>query len=347
MICNVAVLLALLAPAALSAWQSGSPLRELAESRGIRIGSAVNPAALKNDPAYAATLAREFNQVEPENAAKFGPVHPQEDTYNFEPVDSLVAFAKAHDMAVRGHTLVWHNQNPAWLTRGGFGPDRLAAILQKHIQTVAGRYAGQIYAWDVVNEAFEKDGTLRKTIWFDSPGIGREGTAYIEQAFRWAHAADPKALLFYNDYDAEGINAKSDAIYQMAKDLVAREVPINGIGLQMHLTLKPPLIADIEANIKRLTGLGLQVQYTELDVRVPLVDGAASEDSLIAQARIYNDVAAVCVKFKLCTAIQTWGFTDKFSWIPGAYRGMGAALEFDANYGAKGAWRSVAAALSK
>ncbi|SPE30222.1 Glycosyl hydrolase family 10 [Candidatus Sulfopaludibacter sp. SbA6] len=342
-----ASLLVLLAPATLFAWQSTSPLRELAESRGIRVGTAVTPAALKNDPAYAATLAREFNQVEPENAAKFGPVHPQEDTYNFEPADALVAFTKAHDMAVRGHTLVWHNQNPAWLTRGGFGPDRLAAILQKHIQTVMGRFAGQIYAWDVVNEAFEKDGMLRRTIWFDSPGIGRDGTAYIEQAFRWAHAADPKALLFYNDYDAEGINAKSDAIYQMAKDFVARGVPIDGIGLQMHLTLKPPTIADIEANIKRLTGLGLQVQYTELDVRLPLVGGSASEHSLAAQARTYHDVAAVCLEFKLCTAIQTWGFTDKFSWIPGAYRGMGAALEFDAGYQPKEAYRSIASALAK
>ncbi len=329
----------LLISATLFAQHTAPPLRELAESRGMRIGAAVNPGALKNEAAYAGALAREFNQLEPENAAKFGPIHPQQDTYNFDPVDLQVAFAKAHQMAVRGHTLVWHNQNPAWLTGGTFTPVQLSEILQKHIQAVVGRYAGQIYAWDVVNEALNDDGTLRKTIWSGSPG-------YIEQAFRWARAADPKALLFYNDFGAEGINAKSDAIYQMAKDFKTRGVPIDGIGLQMHLTSRPVPIAGMEANIQRITDLGLQVQYTELDVRLPVESGKAADDALATQAGIYHDVVALCVKFKLCTAIQTWGFTDKYSWIPGRFRGMGAALVFDADYQSKAAYRSIASALT-
>src|SRR5262249_40944013 len=153
---------------------------------------------------------------------KFGPIHPARTTYNFGPADALVAFARTNKMAVRGHTLVWHSQNPGWLTGGGFTPTQLSDILQEHINAVVSHYAGQVYAWDVVNEAFNDNGTLRSTFWSDAPGIGLAGTAYIEQTFRWAHAADPAALLFYNDYSAEQINTKSDAIYKMAQDFKAR-----------------------------------------------------------------------------------------------------------------------------
>ena len=324
-----------------------SALREAAARRQIRIGTAINPAALANDADYRETAAREFNQVEPENAAKFGPIHPRQDTYNFGPVDALLDVAKEHNMVVRGATLVWHNQNPAWITKGNFTPAQLSEILHSHIQTVVGRYAGGIYAWDVVNEAFMGDGSLRKTIWSNSPGIGQGDTAYIEQAFRWAHTADPKALLFYNDYDAEPINPKSNAIYRMAKDFKRRGVPIDGIGLQMHLTTGAGPMKSINANIRRLTELGLQVQYTELDVRLPLDSDKPTAKSLATQAKIYGEVTALCLKHKLCTAIQTWGFTDKYSWIPGAYRGMGVALEFDAAFQPKPAYRAMAHALSK
>src|SRR5262249_41587679 len=154
---------------------------------------------------------------------------------------------------------VWHQQNPGWVTNGNYTPDQLSSILQSHISTVVGRYAGQIYAWDVVNEGFNDDGTMRSTIWYNTPGIGLTGTGYIEQALRWAHAADPQALLFYNDYNAESMNAKSEAVYKMAEDFKSRGVPLDGIGLQMHLTANLPQLAGMEANIKRLTELGLQV----------------------------------------------------------------------------------------
>lgn len=134
----------------------------------------------------------------------------------------------------------------------------------------------------MVNEAFIDDGTLRSTIWSDSPGIGLAGTTYIEQACRWAHAADPKALLFYNDYGAEPINAKSDAIYQMAQDFKSRGVPLDGIGMQAHLTTSTAPLASIESNVKRLTDLGLQVQLTEFDVRLP-VDSPAGATAASAR----------------------------------------------------------------
>src|SRR5947207_4140557 len=138
-------------------------LRQLADQRGIRISAAVDPSHF-SESLYSTTLSREFNQVEPENAMKFGPIHPSQSTYNFGPPDSIVSFAKSNNMAVRGHTLVWYNQNPSWLTNGQFTPAQLSAILKDHINTVVGHYAGQVYAWAVVNEAFSDNGTLRSFI---------------------------------------------------------------------------------------------------------------------------------------------------------------------------------------
>ncbi len=342
-LCVIAVIAAMLA--------CGPPLtaqtlRQLADQRGIRIGAAADPAH-SNEISYTATLSREFNQLEPENTMKFGPLHPGPTTYNFGPPDSLVSFARANNMAVRGHTLVWHNQNPSWLTNGSYNSAQLSSILKDHIDAVVGHYAGQVYAWDVVNETFNDNGTLRSTIWSDSPGIGLTGTAYIEQAFRWARAADPQALLFYNDYSAELVNSKSDAIYRMAQDFKSRGVPLDGIGLQMHLTTNTGSLASMESNIKRITDLGLQVHITELDVRLPVdSSGNAAASALATQAQIYHDIVALCLKYPLCTVIQTWGFTDKYSWIPGTFPGMGAGLEFDSSYRPKPAYHSMRDALA-
>jgi len=321
------------------------PLRQIAEVRGIRVGTATDPSYF-SDGLYKPTLAREFSQVEPENAMKFGPIHPGPMTYSFGTADAIVAFAESNNMAVRGHTLVWYNQLPSWVTTGNYTPDQLSSILQDHINTVVGRYAGQVYAWDVVNEAFNDDGTLRSYVWSDSPGIGLTGTGYIEQALRWTHEADPKALLFYNDYNGEGVNAKSNAIYKMAQDFKARGVPLDGIGLQMHFTTSIPTITSLEANMKRISELGLQVQITEFDVRLPVdSSGNASAADLARQAQIYHDVVALCLRTPHCTAIQTWGFTDKHSWIPSTFQGQGAGLEFDANYQPKPAYNAMQSTL--
>jgi endo-1,4-beta-xylanase len=324
---------------------TAQPLRQLTDQRGIRLGAAADPSHF-SEALYADTLAREFSQLEPENAMKFGPIHPGPSTYNFGPPDALVAFARQHNMSVRGHTLVWHNQLPSWVTSGAYTPTQLSGILHDHINTVVGHYAGQVYAWDVINEAFNDDGTLRSTIWSDSPGIGLPGTAYMEQSLRWTHETDPQALLFYNDYSAESVNSKSDAIYKMAQDFLARGVPLHGIGMQMHFTTSPGSLAGIESNIKRITDLGLQVHITELDVRLPVDSaGNATAADLTAQAQTYQNIFALCLKFQRCTAIQSWGFTDKYSWIPGAFPGSGAALEFDAVYQPKPAYKSIQIAL--
>jgi endo-1,4-beta-xylanase len=243
-------------------------------------------------------------------------------------------------MAVRGHTLVWHQQAPVWATAAGRTPAEIAAILEEHIKAVAGRYAGKVYAWDVVNEAVEKDGSWRTSPWSALPG-------YVEQAFRWARGADPRAKLFYNDYDAEEMNPKSDRIYSVLKDFRSRGVPVDGVGMQMHFTSKPLPLASIEANMKRLTALGLEVQITELDVRLPLdSSGQAASADLGTQAARYREIVSLCMKFPKCTAIQTWGVTDRYSWVPGYFKGTGAALLFDRDYRPKPAYEAIRDVLS-
>jgi endo-1,4-beta-xylanase len=326
-------------------------LREQAAKRGILIGTAVNPARFSEAP-YAGTLTREFNMIEPENVMKWGAVRPNRETFNFKLGDQVVDFAKAHSMKVRGHCLLWHKYNPAWLANGNFSVDELTEMLRAHITTVMKHYAGEVFAWDVVNEAFDAKGGMEHSIWYDNPGIGLVGkkTAYIEQAFRWARAADPKALLFYNDYDTEGLNPKSDAVYTMVKDFKKRGVPIDGVGIQAHVfNLSMKEISSLAANISRLTALGVQVHITEMDVALPLDAKGALLDQkdLERQADIYRFVAAACFQEPRCTAFQTWGFTDKYSWIPGYTKTKGAALPFDQSYAPKPAYDALLKVLER
>jgi endo-1,4-beta-xylanase len=352
-------------------------LREAAQASGLLAGTAVRPAAL-SEPAYASTLAREFNMLEPEDALKWEVVHPEPQSYDFSQADQIVDFATRHGMKVRGHALVWHRQNPKWLTEGKYTSGELAEILEKHIKTVVGHYRGKIFAWDVVNEAFDelRPGELRSTIWRDQPGIaiassyelratsnpGRpelearsstQSYSYIERCFRWAHEADPQALLFYNEAEAETMNPKSDAIYAMVRDFRQRGVPIDGVGFEMHIAHLNADVASISANIKRFTALGVQVHITEMDVALPVdAEGNARAEDLQLQADLYRQIAGACVSHRLsdsgCTAIQTWGFTDKYSWIGShSKKTEGAALLFDRNYRSKPAYDALRGALEQ
>jgi endo-1,4-beta-xylanase len=342
-------------------------LREAADAHGLLVGTAVRPAQLSEE-AYASTLAREFNMLEPEDALKWEVVHPEQQSFDFSQADQVVEFAIRNKMKVRGHTLVWHHQNPKWLSQGNFTSHELAQLLEQHIKTVVGHYRGKILAWDVVNEAFDElhPGTLRSTIWRDQPGIAtassfepraasnlarselearspQQAYSYIERCFRWAHEADPHALLFYNEAEAETMNAKSDAIYAMVHDFRQRGVPIDGVGFQMHIANLHADVASISANINRFTALGVQVHITEMDVALPVdANGNARPEDLQLQADIYREIATACVSHPGCTAIQTWGFTDKYSWIGShAKHAQGAALPFDRNYRAKPAYLAL------
>jgi endo-1,4-beta-xylanase len=315
-------------------------LRSLAQQRNFSIGTALDFAALQNEPPYRQALAEQFNMVTAEDSMKFDHTEPQPGVYTFAQGDAIVAFAHAHGITVRGHNLVWYRALPAWVANGTFTRDQLINILRDHIMTEVSHYRGQVNIWDVVNEAIDDNGNLRDSIW-----LRVIGPDYIDMAFRWAHEANPQALLFYNDYGGEGLSHKSDAIYALVQGLVARGVPINGVGLQMHVALnRYPSSRDLLANMQRLAALGLQVQITEMDVSMQ-GDPRPMQQKLQAQASIYSQALSTCLSFAPCTAFVMWGFTDAYSWIPAATGHPDYPLIFDASYHPKPAYYALLGVL--
>jgi endo-1,4-beta-xylanase len=318
-------------------------LRELAEARGLWIGTAVQADPLLHDARYAEILRREFNLLATENALKFGPLRPGPDRYDFREADAIVEFARANRMRVRGHTLVWKRQLPDWLISGDHTREELIAILRDHIHEVVGRYRDRIHYWDVVNEAIQvQEGDtsgvpLRRTLWLE--GIGPD---YIELAFRFAHEADPQAKLFYNDGIGRGTGPKAQVIYDLVRGLVEREVPVHGVGLQMHERLNAPRdSAAVAGLMRRLGELGLEVHVTELDVAVESAAGSPEEQQL-RQADVYRQILGACLAVPSCTAFVTWGFTDRYSWLH-----PDTPLPFDADYQPKPAYRALRDALRR
>ncbi|MDC2955376.1 endo-1,4-beta-xylanase [Streptomyces gilvifuscus] len=319
------------APAAHAA---DTPLRDLAAAKGKVIGTAVTGSKLTGT--YGDLAGAQFNSLTPGNAMKWGSVEPTQGSFDWTEADQIVAFAQAHNQQVRGHTLVWHNQNPNWLTNGSWTSAQLGSLLQNHITTEVSRYKGRITAWDVVNEPFNEDGTYRSTIWYN--GLGAD---YIANALTWAHAADPAAKLYINDYNVEGVNAKSTALYNLVKDLKGRGVPIDGVGLQAHLIVGQ-VPATLQQNIQRFSDLGVDVAVTELDVRMAL---PADSAKLAQQAADFKSVVAACVAVTRCAGVTVWGFADSDSWVPGTFPGYGAATPYDDNYAPKPAYYAIVEAL--
>ena len=308
-------------------------LGALGDRAGVRIGTAVDMAALAADAPYRAAATTEFSSVTPENVMKWESVEPTRGTYDWAPADQLVAFAHDNHQLVRGHTLVWHSQLPGWLTAGNFTPDELRQILHRHITDEVTHFKGSIWQWDVVNEAFNDDGTLRDSIWLQKLGPG-----YIADAFRWAHEADPKAKLYINDYNIEGVNAKSTALYDLVARLRAQHVPVDGVGVQGHLDVQYPAPHDIADNLRRFDDLGLESAITEADVRITMpVDNTEQE----AQAQAYSVLLQGCLLTEHCTDFTVWGFTDKYSWVPGVFTGEGSANLFDEAYRPKAAYTAL------
>lgn len=315
------------------------PLRVAADKHAFYVGTSVDIGPFRNKVPYQETLRREFNMLVAENAFKWDSIHADRDTYNFADTDAMVAFAEANGMKVRGHTLVWHNQLPGWLTNGNFTRDEVITLLHDHINAVMSRYKGRILAWDVVNEGIDDaTGGLRTaSFWYQ-----KIGPDYISIAFEFAHEADPDAKLYYNDYSAEDMGRKADAVYALLRDMKAAGVPVDGVGWQMHLLNGFRITDANRQNAERLAALGLEMMVTELDVRgrLPL-----SAMDLQTQAESYREVADFCLRQPSCKALVMWGFTDKYSWIPSFFPGMGGALIFDASYQPKPAYQSLQAAL--
>jgi endo-1,4-beta-xylanase len=301
--------------------QADTTLQSLAAAKGKYFGSATDNPEL-TDAAYVSILGHEFGQITPGNSMKWDTIEPSRGTFDYTKGDAVVALAKANNQIVRGHTLVWHNQLPSWVSNGGFSAADLDSILKNHITNEVTHYKGQLYAWDVVNEPFNEDGTFRTSVFYNTLGAD-----YIANAFRYARAADPTAKLYLNDYNTDGPGAKSDAMYALVKNLLTQGVPIDGVGFQGHLAIQYGL-PSIQANLQRFADLGLDVAVTELDVRMILPRDTAKDTT---QAQYYHDVVAACVAVTRCVGVTIWDYTDKYSWVPSVFSGQGAALPWDEN----------------
>jgi endo-1,4-beta-xylanase len=330
------------APAA-GASSPDRPLRELA-GRQLLVGTAVDHAAFTSDATYRARVGTEFSSITAENVMKWEVVEPVRGQLDFSDADELLAAAKKNGQQVRGHTLLWHNQLPAWLTQGVSSGDidatELRGILRKLITYEVRHFRGRIYQWDVVNEVIDDNGQLRDTLWLQQLGPG-----YIADAFRWAHQADPKAKLFLNDYNVEGVSVKSDAYYALVKDLLAQRVPVQGFGAQGHYGVQFGFhsASGVAANLGRFEALGLETAITEVDVRMLMPTDTVK---LQAQAQGYSVLLQGCLLAKRCRSFTVWGFTDKYSWVPGFFDGEGAANLLDENFGAKPAYNEMQAVLA-
>lgn len=340
------------APAGATGWQPDT-LREAAPG-GFVVGTAVAggghhedmpyPEPFPNDRKYRHLVGKEFGSVSPENQMKWEYLHPEPDVYNFGPADAIVKFAAQRGQQVRGHTLLWHSQNPEWLEQGDYTPDELRTILRDHITKVVGRYQGQIDQWDVANEIFDDAGNLRTSnnIWIRELGPG-----IIADAFRWTHEADPDALLFFNDYGVESINRKSNAYYQLVQELRADGVPVDGFSVQGHLSTRYGFPGDLQANLQRFDALGLETAVTELDVRMDLPNGAEpTPEQEAVQATYYQRFLQACLAVEGCDSFTLWGFTDKYSWVPVFFPNQGSATVMTEEFERKPAYDSLLTTLN-
>ncbi|MFC6087933.1 endo-1,4-beta-xylanase [Saccharothrix lopnurensis] len=328
-------------------------LREAAP-KGFYIGTAAAggghheeqpyPDPFTSDQQYRKLLAAEFSSVSPENQMKWDYLRPDRDTYNFGMADKIVKFARQNGQVVRGHTLLWHSQNPAWLEQGGFTKEELREILREHILTVVGRYQGRIQQWDVANEIFNEAGQLRgENIWIRELGPG-----IVADAFRWAHQADPRAKLFFNDYGVESVNAKSNAYLALIKELRAQRVPVHGFSAQAHLSTRYGFPGDLQVNLQRFDDLRLETAITELDVRMDLPEsGTPTEAQLAQQADYYQRTLDACLKVDDCNSFTIWGFTDRYSWVPVFFEGEGSATVMTEDFGRKPAYHALRTTLEK
>jgi endo-1,4-beta-xylanase len=329
---------------------TGATTLKAAASCSGRLFGAALAASHLGETGYA-TAAREHNLVTPENEMKWDQIEPTRGAFTFGPADQIVTFAMQNGMKVKGHTLVWHKQLPAWVTSLSTAADVRAAMLE-HINGVVGHYKGKIAAWDVVNEAWLTTGatgngnpTIRASVF--STALG---PSFIDEAFTAARQADPAALLIYNEFADEGLSDKATAVYNMVRDMKTRGVPIDGVGLQMHIGINTgPTPDEVAQNMQRFADLGVQIFISEMDV-----NGCAgySPDQERAQ---YHDIVAACVAQRACTAVTVWGITDKFSWLNISVNSSSPAgcatgqsplpLLWDDNYAKKSSYTGVMDAL--
>jgi endo-1,4-beta-xylanase len=322
----VGVAVVLVATMATSVASAASTLGAAAAQSGRYFGTAINNGKL-GDSAYTTIANREFNMVTPENEMKLDATEPSQGQFTFTNGDKVYNWAVNNGKRVRGHTLVWHSQLPGWMTSLSGSAATLSAM-KNHINGVMSHYKGKIYAWDVVNEAFnDGSGTRRSSVWQNNIG-----NSYIEQAFQTARSADSAAKLCYNDYNIEDWNAaKTQAVYNMVKDFKSRGIPIDCVGFQGHFNSNSPVPSNFQTTLSNFAALGVDVALTEMDV----------EGSGTTQANNYATVVKNCLAVSRCVGITVWGVRDSDSW-----RASATPLLFDGSGNPKAAYTAVLNALN-
>jgi endo-1,4-beta-xylanase len=324
------------------------PLKQLAAKRSIELGNFAIESHLKDKP-YTNILTSQFSFALADNTPNWyftdGGLRPSPTTFDFRHMDEVVSFAEANHMPVQAHHYVWGEQKwlPNWLVNGNYNQQQLMDIMHNHIMTVGQHYAGHIAEWTVVNEAFTRSEHLYNLHdwWADHTG----GDGYIDSAFRWARQADPRSKLILNDFHNETINQTSNAMYDYIKAALGRGVPIDGIGMQMHLDgVSPPSKQAVIENMQRFAALGVGVYVTEFDVNMSGAKGRVEQKNQ-QEGKVYYDMIRACIESKVCHSFAFLGITDKETW----YNYVGASnampLMFDKKYQPKPSYYSVRSAL--
>jgi endo-1,4-beta-xylanase len=286
---------------------------------------------IRNDASETNLIRSEFGSITPENAMKWDATEPNRGQFSFGGADQVANFATQNGKELRCHTLVWYSQLPSWVSQINNNAT-LLSVMTNHINTVMGRYKGKCTHWDVVNEALNEDGTYRDNVF-----LRVMGEAYLPISFRLAAAADPSAKLYYNDYNLEYGEAKAQGAVRIVKLVQSWGIKIDGVGLQGHLvvektptqTIPTPPQDVLEKTLSLYTDLGVDVAYTELDIRM---NTPATTAKLQAQSEAWQRVAGSCLANARCVGMTIWGVSDKYSWVPSTFSGEGSALLWNDNY---------------
>jgi endo-1,4-beta-xylanase len=332
----------------------GQTLRSLADARGIHFGAAVTFPA--SPAVYDTTLAREFSGVVCENAMKFGNIMTGMTAFNYTAADAIVNFGISHGMYVRGHTFIWHKQVPTWFANSNVSRDSAFKIMKYYITTEMAHYKGKIKEWDIVNEAVARDSSgmrlgsgysdaTQNSKWAALTDAANHDFDYIDSAYTYARRADSSVLLFYNDYNCEGMGKKSNLVYNLVAHLKSLNL-LDGIGLQCHFHLLADtgvnggwVPSEMSSNLQRLAALGLRISFTEVDIRIPDAHTpmtAADSSKLIEQRREYRILMDLFLAQPNCKSFFIWGVNDAQSWVPEVFSGYGSALLFSNATGTNG-----------
>ncbi|EGG01456.1 family 10 glycoside hydrolase [Melampsora larici-populina 98AG31] len=310
----------------------GQP-KSITSPRRPHLGTAVDNQLLKTNPEYARTIQKYFKVLTPENAMKWDATEKTQGKFTFEGADEIVQFALQHHKIVRGHTVVWHRQVPQWVMN--LDSEALIKATQNHITALMKHFEGKMFALDVCNEILGEDGTFRDSFWYQ-----KLKETFPEMALKAARQASPGVKLYINDYSIEGINKKSDGLYNLAKGLKAKGL-LDGVGFQTHLIVGQ-VPKDMKQNLERFAALGLDVAISELDIRMPV---PASKENLEQQAKDYQEVVQNCRSVTRCYSVTVWGVAQSESWIPKEFPGMGSGLLFDDNFKPTTAFQGVSSII--